>query len=146
MYVGMKARPKTFTKEFMSQFKEEHAQAFPGSEPQTGGAPDAGDGRYSDKLDYKHWLEFNNANRTHMNFVENLPLILGTLAIGGLILPRVTMWIAIVNTISRILYTVMYINWGSNNRKLGAVAGGVPIMLVLIWTVYELGNMAIAKM
>ena len=45
-------RFKYFTKEFMEQFKEEHEQAFPGTEPAVGGFPDAGEGRYAAKLPY----------------------------------------------------------------------------------------------
>jgi len=29
-----------------------------------------GSGRYSEKLEYKEWFEFNNAQRVHVNFVE----------------------------------------------------------------------------
>ena len=50
------ARMKVFTKEFMSQFTEEHKKYFPDGEPAVGGWPDAGDGRYSDKLAYKDWV------------------------------------------------------------------------------------------
>ena len=64
------ARRKYFTKEFMAQFKEEHEKAFPGSEPAEGGWPDAGDGRYAQKLDYADWVKFNNVMRAHLNQVE----------------------------------------------------------------------------
>ena len=60
------------------------------------GHPDAGDGRYSDKLPYKQWVEFNNAVRVHMNFVEMLPVIVVTFIFGGIFLPRVTMYAAII--------------------------------------------------
>ena len=53
LVVVVPARMRTFTKEFMNQFNEEHKKFFPDSEPSVGGWPDAGDGRYSDKLPYK---------------------------------------------------------------------------------------------
>lgn len=59
------ARFKSFTRDFMEQFKKEHENAFPGTEPSVGGWPDAGEGRYSDKLSYKQWVKFNNVIRTH---------------------------------------------------------------------------------
>ena len=138
MVVVGRARSRTFTKEFMAQFKDVHAAAFPGSEPAAGGFPDAGEGRYSDALPYKNWVDFNNAFRTHINFVEMMPIIVGTLVLGGLFLPKVTMWVAIINTIARLVYTVMYVNKGSNSRILGAVAGSLPLYIVLVWTTYEL--------
>ena len=53
LVVVVPARLRVFTKEFMSQFTEEHKKYFPDGEPAVGGWPDAGDGRYSDKLEYK---------------------------------------------------------------------------------------------
>jgi hypothetical protein len=32
--------------------------------------PDMGNGRYSEKLSYKEWFEFNNAIRVHYNYIE----------------------------------------------------------------------------
>ena len=49
--VVVPARTRTFTKEFMQQFED----------APIGGLPDNGDGRYSEKLPYKKWFEFNNA-------------------------------------------------------------------------------------
>ena len=63
----LSVRQRVFTKEHMKQFEEDHAAAFPdGKNPlEHLGNPDNGDGRYSQKLDYKSWFEFNEANRTH---------------------------------------------------------------------------------
>ena len=63
--VVVPARFKTFNKEHMEKFTEEHEAAFPGTKPAVGGWPDCGDGRYSDKLDYDKWYNFNNAMRVH---------------------------------------------------------------------------------
>ena len=77
-------RKKAFTVEFMKQFHQEHAQAFPDAykdlsaedkekkldEDLAGGLPDVGNGRYSQKLPYEHWLALNSAMRAHMNFYE----------------------------------------------------------------------------
>ena len=70
MCVVAPARFRTFNKEFMEQFKEEHSAAFPGTDPAVGGFPDCGEGRYSQKLAYADWITFNTAMRVHMNFVE----------------------------------------------------------------------------
>lgn len=138
MAVVLPARMKTFTKEFMAQFTEEHKKAFPEGEPAVGGWPDAGDGRYSDKLPYKQWVEFNNAMRVHQNFVEMLPLILTFLVLGGLVLPKAAMYIGFINAAARIVYTIMYTKYGANSRALGAIAGSLPLYGLGIATLIQL--------
>ena len=137
------ARKNTFSKEFMEQFKEEHQKAFPGTDPAIMGHPDAGDGRYSDKLEYKQWVDFNNRWRVHQNFVEFLPLMVTTLVIGGLFVPVVTMVVAIINALARIIYTIMYATKGSDNRVLAALTGNIPIYLLLVWTLVKVIILAI---
>jgi len=127
----------------MEQFSDEHKKHFPESEPSVGGWPDAGDGRYSEKLDYKSWVEFNNSMRVHQNFVELLPVIAMFLTLGTFVLPTLTMWVGIINAVTRIIYTVMYAKFGSNSRVLGAVAGSLPLYVLgvasfvsLAWTTF----------
>ena len=124
------ARFRAFPKEFMDQFKEEHESAFPGSEPAVGGFPDCGDGRYSKKLDYKSWVEFNNAMRVHQNFVESLPLMLVILLVAGLYFPFATAAVGLFNTFTRLVYICMYVKKGSDARVIGAVAGSGPLYLL----------------
>ena len=103
----------------MEQFNEEHVKAFPNSLPPVGGFPDIGDGRYSAKLDYKSWIDFNNSMRVHQNFVEMLPLAVTFLLLGGITLPKAAMYIGFINVFARLVYTVMYVKWGSNSRIIG---------------------------
>ena len=138
------ARFRTFTKEFMEQFKEEHQAAFPGSSPATGGFPDCGEGRYSQKLPYADWVKFNNSMRTHLNFVEQLPVVLTILCISGLFLPKVTMYVGFINAGARIIYTAMYVTRGSNSRVIGAVSGSLPLYLLMIAT-FVFAFMEVAK-
>ena len=64
-------RGKIFTKEFMeANFGEEHKKAF-GEDIGKGGYPDHGSGRYTMKAGYKAWMEFNNAQRGHHNYLES---------------------------------------------------------------------------
>ena len=57
----MAARIKVFTKEFMAQFAENHASAFPKRPvPPNWGYPDTGNGYYGKKLAYKDWFVMNN--------------------------------------------------------------------------------------
>ena len=138
------ARMRTFTKEYMEGFKEEHEAAFPGTSPAVGGFPDCGDGRYSQKLPYHDWVSFNNNMRVHMNFVEMLPAILTILCISGLFLPKITMYVAFINAGARIIFAIMYSTRGSNSRVIGAVAGSLPLYLLMIAT-FVFAIMEVAK-
>lgn len=60
-FITMAARIKAYTKEFMAQFAEEHAKAFPKRpEPPQWGYPDTGNGTFGKKLPYKQWYDVNN--------------------------------------------------------------------------------------
>ena len=120
----------------MEQFKEEHQKAFgEDSVPAPGGFPDCGDGRYSEKLSYKDWIEFNNAQRVHQQFTESLPFMLTVILISGLYLPFITMLIAFLNCGTRMLYTICYVKSGSDARRLGQLLGSGPLML-LAWVAF----------
>lgn len=133
-------RSKFFTDEFMKQFEKEHEEAFPGTKPTSGGYPDAGEGRYSDKLPYKQWVEFNNAIRTHANFVEILPVAVAAFLTVGLILPKITMYTSFFYIAMRIIYWQMYTRCGSDKRHLGATLGSLALYLLILggfgYTVY----------
>lgn len=57
-------------------------------------------------------------------------MIITYLVLGGLVLPHFAMWIGFLNGLARLVYTIMYIWYGSNNRIIGAVAGGLPLYLL----------------
>ena len=132
--IAYETRQKIFNREFMDQFNEEHEQAFPGTTPAVGGFPDAGEGRYAAKLPYEAQMKFNYAMRVHMNFVEQLPMLLSILCISGLFIPKATMYIGFINATARIIYTIMYVMRGGNYRVLGAVAGSLPLYGLAIAT------------
>ena len=50
-------------------------------------------------------------------------MILTTLCISGLYLPKITMYVAFINAGARIIYSVMYVTCGASSKKIGAVAG-----------------------
>ena len=101
-----------------------------------------GDGRYSEKLDYKNWVQLNNAMRVHQNFVEMLPLAVVFLLLGGLTQPKGAMYIGFINAIARIVYTVMYVKYGANSRVIGALAGSTPLYGIGIGAFIELIRIA----
>ena len=108
----------------MQQFNEEHNAAFPNNErgtPAALGHPDGGDGKYSEKLPYKDWVDLNNRERVHMNLVESLPTQLFAFVLGGLFFPRTGTVLAIICTIGRLIYTILYSTKGANYRFIGGV-------------------------
>jgi len=138
-----KARGKHFNKDFMAQFDKEHEEAFPGQKAPVGGHPDAGDGRYSEKLPYKSWIEFNNAWRAHQNFVEQLPLILVYLLVGGYVLPRFAVVVGVLNVIGRFIFVVSYAFKGSNARMIGGIMSNLPLYILGLSTFVQLIRLTI---
>ena len=106
----------------MSKFIDKHKLAFENQSSLTlGGFSDAGNGFYSEKLPYHAWYDINNAMRVHLNFVKSLPSFISILMICGLIYPLVTVIIGAINYVTRVLYVVMYLTGGSNQRIFGPV-------------------------
>merc|ERR1712046_92859 len=129
------ARGKAFPAEFMEQFKEEHQKAFgEGSAPIAGGFPDCGDGRFSDKLEYKKWVEDSNAHRAQRNAVEQLPMQVVFLLVEGLFFPILTVFVSWLLVGARLIYIISYVKSGSDARRFGAQIGGIPLNLLALAT------------
>lgn len=140
-FIGMKVvslRFKYFDKDFMAQFKAEHAKAFPGEEPQVGGWPDFGDGRYSEKLTYKQWHDFNTSVRAHYNIMEQLPMTLIFILLGGLVAPTYALPISYLHAFGRIVYAVGYSVYGAKARMVGQAIGVWPLYFLGCVTTYRL--------
>ena len=54
------SRRKTFTRDYMDRFSEEHRRALNSWKAPNLGYPDMGNGRYAADLTYKEWFLFNN--------------------------------------------------------------------------------------
>lgn len=97
-----KARRRYFTKEFF-------AKNFPELQPHpVGGYPDTGSGRFADKLPMDQWISFNNIQRAHLNFLEQLPVILSLLLIAGIVYTKITAVCGLVYIVGRVLYIQAY--------------------------------------
>ena len=138
-FVVMPARTKAFNKEFMkSTFGEEHKSEI-GGEVSSAGYPDMGCGKYAEKLPYKDWYQFNNAQRCHYNFVENLTIMVVCLLVGGLKHPSVAAALGLVYAISRVFYIFGYSRGGPSQRIFGAAVGffaGLAIMVLALYASY----------
>jgi len=114
-------------KEFFNQaFMEKN---FPGIKGASAGYPDMGQGRFSDKLTDDQWMQFNNAQRAHQNYVEGLPAIIAAILIAGITFPRLTFLCGVAYIVGRFLYSSGYRTRGPKGR-----APGVYILDVGLFT------------
>ena len=122
-------RSKYFSKELMEEnFKEEHKTVGDYPLPK-GGYPDQGNGRYSQKLSYKAWFDFNNSQRVHQNFVENIGVVIPATLIAGLRYPQAAAIAGAVHFIGRFLYALGYTSEkGGDKREAGAVLSHASTM------------------
>ena len=86
-----------------------------------------GNGWYSKHLSYKDWLEFNSAQRTFLNFLEQITTITVLLLVAGLKHPECTFYIGVTYFVCRLLYVVLY-KVGPNMRF--PVVGVILILLI----------------
>eukprot|EP00005_Dracoamoeba_jomungandri_P005421 CAMPEP_0174258656 /NCGR_PEP_ID=MMETSP0439-20130205/7616_1 /TAXON_ID=0 /ORGANISM="Stereomyxa ramosa, Strain Chinc5" /LENGTH=156 /DNA_ID=CAMNT_0015342247 /DNA_START=37 /DNA_END=507 /DNA_ORIENTATION=+ len=114
-------RSKLFTKNFFSTHFPEIKS------PAKGGYPDMGNGRYSQKLTHEQWLEFNNYQRAHYNYVEGAASIMTLELLAGLFYPKLSAIAGFVYVIGRALYAIGYRRNGPQGRLIGALLldGGI---------------------
>lgn len=103
-----------------------------------------GDGRYSEKLDYKSWMAYNCAQRVHLNYCEQLPITVLVLAIAGLVLPKGAMYLGFTVLLGRIIYTISYLKGGPEARYIGVAVGSLPIYCLLLGSIIELIRLSAA--
>lgn len=106
------------------ELQQEHKKVF-GTDINELGYPDMGNGRYADQLSYKEWVEFNNAQRSHYDMVENSGLALPCLVLNGLFRPALSAGLGAAYAIGRLLYGVGYQAAGANGRYPGALVSGI---------------------
>ena len=113
------AKPK-FNKEFMSQFNEEWAAAFPGeSEAPAGGSPDDGNGYFSQKLSYKDWYQINKQNRVYLHSLEQMPMVIFPIFICSLRYPLLACIYMALMLLGRVIFSIGYMKKGPMGRLLG---------------------------
>lgn len=135
-------RRKYFTAEFLEEnFGKEHREAFgEDSKVPKNGYPDCGDGRYSSKLTYDQWFNFGNAQRVHQNNIEQLPVYLVNVLLGGLFNPRVAAVYGLLILLARIEYTRGYLKGGANGRVIGAVGAVLCSFVFLGYNCWVVGG------
>ena len=110
-------RRKLFTQEWMDEkFGKEHSEALDGKKIDKGGLPDCGSGRYTMELGYEGWMNFNKAQRIHLNYMESIGQILTMMLVCGLYYTRTTAIIGGIYLLARVWYQVGYQILGPKGR------------------------------
>lgn len=133
--IAQKKRMKYFNKKFMEENFQEAHKAVGGDLPlPKGGYPDQGNGRYSDKLTYEQWFDFNNAQRVHQNYTENIGVVVPATLIAGLAFPQTAAIAGGAHILGRFLYAMGYTSKkGGDNREAGAfLAHGSTVLNVVL--------------
>ncbi|KAI9218586.1 hypothetical protein BC828DRAFT_388204 [Blastocladiella britannica] len=98
--------------------------------------PDMGSGLYANKLSEKDWIAFNNAQRVHGNYLEELPTAITLLLTSGLFQPTIAAAGAVSYILGRELYTRGYVANGPEGRARGFAFKYPPLFAWLGITVY----------
>ena len=101
------------------------------------GYPEMGSGRFADKLSDEQWLAFNNAQRAHGNYLEQLPAILLLLLVNGLTVPRLAVPMGVVYMVGRHVYGEGYRNQGPVGRVAGSRLMYIAVLSLLAASVYS---------
>jgi len=100
------------------------------------GYPDVGQGRFADKLSDEQWVAFNNAQRAHQNYLEQLPAVLLLMLIGGLGVPRVAVPMGVLYMVGRHVYGMKYRQEGAAARGAGSRLYYVAVITLLVCALY----------
>jgi uncharacterized membrane protein YecN with MAPEG domain len=128
---AFRARFKYFNGDFMEKYFGEIHKDEIGQDVAMSGYPDMGSGRYSDKLTYRQWFEFNNYQRVHQNFLEFAPIIFLTLFLAGIYYPLWAAILGLILVVARLVYTIGYIAGGPNFRIFGALFNHLSVFALI---------------
>jgi len=134
---AMKLRKRLFSKAFF----EQHFPQLKGNIPKEG-YPDMGSGKFAEKLSLEDWMEFNNYQRAHYNYLEGVASILVLLVTSGLFFPRFTALFGVIYIVGRVLYGVGYRRKGAAGRLIGAGLIDVCLLALLASSAYGAFNFA----
>ncbi|KAI9220384.1 hypothetical protein BC828DRAFT_383669 [Blastocladiella britannica] len=78
--------------------------------------PDMGSGIFAAKLSEKDWIAFNNVQRAHYQYLEQLPTAISLAVLAGLYRPQLSAVMCLTYVLGRELYSHGYIKHGSSGR------------------------------
>ena len=135
------ARAKALPHDWLTEhFGEEHKQALNVDIPR-GGYPDNGNGRYTMKRGYKAWMEFNQAQRGHLQYMESALQVYFQFLLAGLVYPIATASIAAIYLVARIGFQWGYAKYGPKGRMYAAPFVMIIQMALPIYTIVAMAQM-----
>ena len=123
-----------FDEKYMRRFDEIHKQATGDEKAPKNGYPDMGNGRFSADLSYDQWFLFNNAQRAHYNFLEQLTPTLVWILITIFYQPLAGAILGFVVVFGRIIYAVGYFKT-PNLRGVGAILVDLGILGLFVLSI-----------
>lgn len=87
-----------------------------------------GSGRYSQKLTYKQWYEFNSAQRAHYNFLEWIASTLIMILIAGVYFPIASAALGLAVFLGRFIYAMGYLFGGPRGRFIGVLINDLAFL------------------
>ncbi|KAJ1985778.1 hypothetical protein H4R33_003773 [Dimargaris cristalligena] len=98
--------------------------------------PDMGSGRFASKLSDEDWTTFNNIQRGHQNYVEQVSLAQSSVLLSGLFNPQASGILGLTYIIARFFYARGYASKGADGRKVGAMLGAASLLGMVLITVH----------
>lgn len=138
-YINVQMRAKTFTKEYMDKFSDEHKQSIGTWAAPALGFPDMGNGFYSQDLSYEQWFKFNNCQRCHYNFLEQLTPVIIWILISMMYQPLASGIMGLAYFVGRILYTIGYVKT-ANQRIIGAIILDLSYLGLFVLSLVTVGK------
>ena len=135
-FITMSARLKCFNKEYMIQFAEEHAKAFPERPkvPQFG-YPDSGYGWYGRRLPYLEWIKMNSGQRAQLNMFEQLSYMVVTSLLAAWYYPWISFGFLMAYFLGKVWYSIGYTCCGPMWRIPGALINDLVFVAQFILAV-----------
>ncbi|KAI9225255.1 MAG: hypothetical protein DHS80DRAFT_26368 [Piptocephalis tieghemiana] len=98
--------------------------------------PDMGNGRHAAKLSDKDWETFNNYQRAHHNYLEQLPSAQILTLLSALFYPRASALVSLIYILGRQIYGMGYQSKGSSGRIPGAPISTFSLAGLAILTIH----------
>lgn len=138
MMVG-RVRSRVFNANFMvDKFGGLHLQTF-NADISKNGYPDMGNGRYSDALSYKDWVDFNNAQRGHYNHLENVNGYVTYLLVASIVFPFEAAILGAILFFGRLGYAISY-NRGGSDDLLRRLSSSISFLCNIVLFGYAIAS------
>ena len=99
-----------------------------------------GGGRFSEKMGYKNWVNFNNSLRAYFNYLEAMPVMIAYVFVTALWYPWVGFGLGVAFVFGRFLYTIGY-RIKADARVAGALFTDLAILGGLVMSIVSIAKM-----